>query len=64
MVKLFRSSLLILLAMAAPLTVRAEGDWEITPESEAALARGLEWLAKNQGPNGKDRKSTRLNSSH
>ena len=24
------------------------GDWEITPESEAALNRGLEWLAANQ----------------
>jgi hypothetical protein len=33
-------------------TVRAEGDWETTPESEAALSRGLEWLAKNQGPEG------------
>ena len=32
--------------------VRAEGEWEVTPESEAALARGLEWLAKNQGPEG------------
>lgn len=31
---------------------RAEGDWEITPQSEEALNRGLEWLAKNQGPDG------------
>lgn len=31
---------------------RAEGDWETTPESEAALARGLDWLAQNQGPDG------------
>ena len=30
----------------------AEGDWEITPASEAALKKGLEWLAKNQGPEG------------
>lgn len=30
----------------------AEGDWEITPASEAALKRGLDWLAKNQGPDG------------
>ena len=30
----------------------AEGDWEITPQSEAALARGLAWLAENQGPEG------------
>lgn len=33
-------------------TVRAEGDWEITPESEQALADGLKWLARNQGPEG------------
>jgi len=32
--------------------VRAEGDWEMTPESEAALAAGIEWLARNQGPEG------------
>lgn len=31
---------------------RAEGPWEITPQSEQALARGLEWLAQNQGPEG------------
>lgn len=31
---------------------RAEGDWEITPQSEEALRRGLDWLAKNQGPDG------------
>jgi len=30
----------------------AGGDWEITPESEAALERGLAWLARNQGPEG------------
>jgi hypothetical protein len=29
-----------------------DGDWEITPQSEAALAHGLEWLALNQGPDG------------
>jgi hypothetical protein len=33
--------------------VRADdGQWEITPESKAALARGLDWLARNQGPKG------------
>ena len=32
--------------------IRAEGDWEITPASEQSLAHGLEWLAKNQGPDG------------
>ena len=30
----------------------AEGEWEITAESEQALQRGLEWLAHNQGPQG------------
>ena len=33
-------------------SVRAEGDWEVTRESEVALKRGLEWLAKNQGTQG------------
>ncbi len=32
--------------------VRAEGDWEVTPQSDAALQRGLNWLAQNQGPEG------------
>ncbi len=31
---------------------RAEGDWEITAQSDKALARGLDWLARNQGPDG------------
>jgi hypothetical protein len=35
-----------------PQRARAEGDWEITPQSEAALERGLQWLARNQGPQG------------
>jgi hypothetical protein len=30
----------------------AEGDWEITPQSEAALERGLAWIAQNQGAEG------------
>jgi hypothetical protein len=29
-----------------------EGDWETTPESEQAIARGLDWLARNQGNDG------------
>jgi len=33
-------------------SARAEGDWETTPQSEAALQRGLDWLAHNQGPEG------------
>lgn len=39
----------------APCAVAAggdDGDWEITPESEAAVERGLRWLAANQGPEG------------
>jgi hypothetical protein len=31
---------------------RGEGDWEITPQSREALDRGLQWLARNQGPKG------------
>jgi hypothetical protein len=30
----------------------AEGAWEITPASQRALQGGIEWLAKNQGPEG------------
>jgi hypothetical protein len=49
----FRSSLVLALLLAIqPNAARAEGDWEITPESQQALARGLQWLAKNQGPEG------------
>ena len=32
-----------------PRQAAAEGNWEITPESEQALQRGLEWLAKTRG---------------
>jgi len=39
-------------AICAGGVARAEGDWEITPESEDALAAGLDWLARNQGPEG------------
>ena len=35
-------------AQAAP----RPGDWEVTPESELALERGLAWLARSQGPQG------------
>ncbi|MCA9271216.1 MAG: squalene--hopene cyclase [Planctomycetales bacterium] len=44
--------LAFLLGLATTCAVRAEGDWEITPESELALARGLDWLAANQGDAG------------
>ncbi len=38
--------------MLNPLSVRAQGEWEVTPESELALERGLAWLARNQGAAG------------
>ncbi|MEM7392605.1 MAG: prenyltransferase/squalene oxidase repeat-containing protein, partial [Verrucomicrobiota bacterium] len=41
------SGLLIL-----PLLAQAEGEWEVTPASEKAIDRGLEWLARTQGPAG------------
>src|SRR5258707_1034092 len=41
-----------LLLALAPTAVRAEGEWEITRESEAALEKGLKWLAATQGPEG------------
>ncbi len=41
---------LLVLLIARP--VCAVGPWETTPEAEAALDRGLEWLARNQGPRG------------
>ena len=49
--------LLIALTAAASIvqgtaSARAEGDWEITPQSREALDRGLQWLARNQGPKG------------
>lgn len=37
---------------SATRALRAEGDWEITPQGEAALQRGLDWLARTQGPEG------------
>jgi hypothetical protein len=38
--------------LASALAVGQEGTDEITPTSEAALERGLAWLAKNQGSEG------------
>src|SRR6187549_4110728 len=48
--KLLLVSLLSIACAAAP--VYAQTEDEITPQSEAALDRGLAWLAKNQGPEG------------
>jgi hypothetical protein len=51
--KLLLAPLVAVLSVAlSAARARAVGDWEITPESEAALAHGLEWLAQNQGPEG------------
>jgi hypothetical protein len=35
-----------------PRLAAAHGEWEITRDSEAALERGLSWLAATQGPEG------------
>src|SRR5262245_52369223 len=43
-------ALAVLGAVAPP--AFTQGDNEITPVSEAALEKGLVWLAKNQGPEG------------
>ena len=55
-VKPLVSLLVALAALAAPRPVapeaRAEGEWEITPDSDESAQRGLEWLARNQGEAG------------
>jgi hypothetical protein len=43
---------LLLVAFIFPSTAFAQGEWEITNESELALQRGLQWLSENQGPEG------------
>jgi hypothetical protein len=49
-------SLAVCLAVASAGPVRAQGladrSKELTPQSEAALDRGLQWLHKNQGAEG------------
>ena len=51
-----RKTVISWMLLAALVTPRpyawAEGEWEVTAESEAALHRGLEWLKKNQGADG------------
>jgi hypothetical protein len=44
-------SFLLLPAAFAP-QAQAEGEWEITPQSEQALRAGLQWLKENQGAEG------------
>ena len=45
---------LMMLVAALPRAPRAwgEGEWEITPQSEAAAEKGLRWLARNQTEQG------------
>ena len=44
---------LLAIVVALPRVAFAQSDWEeLTPESEIALERGLQWLAKNQGKDG------------
>ena len=51
--QLFRTTLILLLTVSLlTSSVFAEGEWEVTPASERALQKGLEWLARNQGPEG------------
>ncbi len=45
-------SVLLVGVGAVPRAARAQGEWEMTPQSQRALARGLEWLARTQGPEG------------
>jgi hypothetical protein len=40
------------LVFASFAPVGAQGEWEVTSESEQALQRGLRWLEQNQGPDG------------
>jgi len=50
---IFKTTVLLLLAVSVSASsVLAEGEWEVTPASERALQKGLEWLARNQGPEG------------
>lgn len=48
----FSKILLMLLVTLIPRVGAGGGDWEITSASEQAVERGLEWLARNQGPAG------------
>jgi len=43
---------LFLFAWMATPRALAEGQWEVTPQSERALEQGLHWLAANQGAEG------------
>lgn len=45
-------SVAVVLWAMGPEAARAEGDWEITPESQQALESALDWLTHTQGPEG------------
>jgi hypothetical protein len=42
----------VLLACTSPVNSWGDSSWEITPQSRLALDRGLQWLQRNQGPEG------------
>jgi len=42
----------VLATLLSPMTLLAEGEWEVTPAAEDASDRGLRWLAENQGEAG------------
>jgi len=42
----------VVLVCVFPCLVWGDSSWEITPQSRAALDRGLQWLQRNQGPEG------------
>jgi hypothetical protein len=50
--RLLWSVLVLATSVLGTAGARAEGEWETTPQSEQALQRGLQWLARNQGPEG------------
>ncbi|MBT4012047.1 MAG: hypothetical protein HOF15_06970, partial [Planctomycetaceae bacterium] len=50
MTKTVMMIMICLIAWGQPAWGVVEGEWEITPESEKAVERGLQWLAQNQGP--------------
>jgi len=50
--QLSHATAVLALLLATGSVAQAQGDWEMTSDSQAALERGLEWLARNQGPEG------------
>lgn len=49
----FSLTIFVIAMMLCPcMPTVAQDEWEVTPGGEASLERGLEWLARNQGPQG------------